>query len=131
MALTDVTDAMFDPDFADELLCERIEEIVGENGLASHIPTQIRFYACVTVDKPDALYGSADGRRIAGAITVHTAFQLFDGRDGLTADELIFRGRRYTVAHVSDYSHFGQGFVAATCDLLPLTGGPQPDPHLT
>jgi hypothetical protein len=25
---------------------------------------------------------------------------------------------------VNDYSHFGRGFVCATCDLKPLTGTP-------
>jgi len=63
------------------------------------------------------------GERIAGQIRVITKFRLLAGEDGITADVLRWQGRRYTVTDVSDYSHFGRGFVHAICDLMPLSGG--------
>jgi hypothetical protein len=38
------------------------------------------------------------------------------------ADLVVWKGARYTVVNVDDYSHFGAGFVAATCDLIPVAG---------
>jgi len=49
-------------------------------------------------------------------------FRLVDGSAGYDADEVEWSGRTYTVVNVNDYSHFGRGFVCATCDLKPLSG---------
>lgn len=50
-------------------------------------------------------------------------FRLTAGSDGDSiADIATWQGRDYTAANVNDYSHFGRGFVAASCDLLPLAG---------
>ena len=77
----------------------------------------------MTSDKGDVLHRNADGSRIVGSITIHTIFRLSDGSAGQDADEVVWQGRTYTVVNVNDYSHFGRGFVCATCDLkTPLTG---------
>ena len=123
MALLDVTDVLLDPDFMDTgLVCERIAQTVNDDGMGVNAPTLIPFAAVVTNDSGDILERIAVGERIKGSITLHTKFTLQDGADGLTADVVQWRGRRFTVSNVSDYSHFGQGFVAATCDLIPLSG---------
>ena len=46
------------------------------------------------------------------------------GRSELTVslDSFVYQGKRYTVSNVSDYSHFGRGFTAASCDIIPLSG---------
>ena len=50
-------------------------------------------------------------------------FRLTDGKGADSiADVVTWQGRDYTVANVNDYSHFGSGFVAVSCDLLPLAG---------
>lgn len=123
MAQLDVTDILADPDFMDTgLECERLTQTITGDGLAVNTPTILPFSAVVTSDKGDMLVRLATGERAEGSITVHTRFTLNDSSAGQTADIVRWRGRRYTVTLVNDYSHFGRGFVAATCDLIPLSG---------
>ncbi|WP_354676756.1 hypothetical protein [Cupriavidus plantarum] len=123
MAFLDVTDILLDPDFMDTgLLCRRMTQTISDRGRATNTPADTPFAAVVTSDSGDVLTRGSDGSRITGSITLHTPFRLRDGGDGADADEVIWQGRTYTVAAVNDYSHFGRGFVAATCDLKPLSG---------
>ncbi|MBY4733984.1 hypothetical protein K6V90_25935 [Cupriavidus pauculus] len=123
MAFLDVTDILLDPDFMDTgLLCRRLTQSIDVRGRATNTPTDTPFAAVVTSDAGDVLTRGSDGSRITGSITLHTPLRLRDGGDGADADEVIWQGRIYTVAVVNDYSHFGRGFVAATCDLKPLSG---------
>ncbi|HDV6327448.1 TPA: hypothetical protein RJR39_003541 [Burkholderia cenocepacia] len=125
MAFLDVTDVLLDPDFMDTgLLCNRMTQIVDERGRAANAVTALPFAAVVTSDLGDILTRLAEGSRITGSMTLHTSFRLRDGGpDGTAdADEVVWRGVTFTVSKVNDYSHFGRGFVCATCDLKPLTG---------
>ena len=122
MALLDVSDVLLDPDFADSLIVERITQTVGDDGIAINAPKIIRFAGVVTNDAGDKLSRISSGERTEGNIVVHSVLRLNEGGPGTTADVVTFRGRRYTVSKVSDWSHFGRGFVAATCDLIPLSG---------
>ncbi|RRA01907.1 hypothetical protein [Burkholderia cepacia] len=127
MALLDVTDVLLDPDFMNTgLVCNRMTQTVGQKGRATNAVTAIPFSAVVTSDKGDILHRNSDGSRIIGSITLHTPLRLRDGGpDGTAdADEIVWQGATYTVVNVNDYSHFGRGFVCATCDLKPLTGTP-------
>lgn len=124
MAQLDVTEVLLDPDFMDTgLVCKRSAQDVGNNGRAANTVTSIPFAGVVTSDKGDILERLAGGERKKGSITIHTMFLLTagSGEDSI-ADIVTWQGRDYTVASVNDYSHFGRGFVAASCDLLPLAG---------
>lgn len=123
MALLDVSEVLLDPDFMDTLTCYRKTQAVGDDGIASVTSQTIPFYGVVTSDSGDILERIATGERIKGSITIHSTFPLRDGSGSTqTADEVLFHGQMYIVSTVNDYSHFGQGFVAATCDLKPLAG---------
>lgn len=123
MAFLDVSDILLDPDFMDSsLVCERNVQTVGSNGMATNATTNTPFAGVVTSDNGDLLERNPDGERIKGNLTIHTRFQLDDGGAGNTADIVQWQGRRYTVTVVNDWSHFGRGFVVASCDLIPLSG---------
>jgi len=123
MALLDVSDILTDPDFMDTgLVCERRAQTVGTDGIAVDTVTQTSFGGVVTSKDGDKLERNADGERVKGTITIHTRFPLDDGSAMNAADTVVWRGRRYTVSLVSDYSHFGRGFISAECDLKPLSG---------
>ncbi len=123
MAFLDVTEVLLDPDFMDTgLICNRMTQTVDDHGRAQNTVASTPFAAVVTSDKGDILHRNADGSRIIGSITLHTMFRLMDGSADYDADEVVWAGRTYTVVNVNDYSHFGRGFVCATCDLKPLSG---------
>jgi galactose-6-phosphate isomerase len=126
MPLLDVTSVLTDPMFVDRsLISTRQTQVVNDNGLAVNTPVSTPFSGVVTNNTGDTLRRRADGSRIEGSITIHTRFPLQDGNTGLDADLVQWQGRTYTVSNVSDWSRFGRGFVAAICDLIPLSGGPQ------
>ncbi|MGA4275579.1 hypothetical protein ACI2VH_02915 [Ralstonia nicotianae] len=123
MPMLDVSDVLLDPDFMSTgLMCNRMTHTVDGYGRATNTPAATPFSAVVTSDKGDLLHRNTDGSRIIGSITLHTTFRLSDGAVGQDADEVVWQGRTYTVVNVNDYSHFGRGFVCATCDLKPLSG---------
>jgi hypothetical protein len=119
----DVTDLLTDPDFVDRtLLCNRGVQLVGADGLAQNTVTAIPFQGVVTSLRGSELERTPDGERITGSILIVTRFILIDGKHGLTADVIQWRGARYTVTDVNDYSSYGRGFVQAVCELKPLSG---------
>jgi hypothetical protein len=123
MARLDVTDILTDPDFMDAgLVCERSLQVVGNNGVAVNTTKTTKFIGVVTSDSGDILERMPGVERIKGSISIHTKFLLNDGAPGQTADVVRWRGRRYTVSNVNDYSHFGRGFIVANCDLITLAG---------
>lgn len=123
MALLDVTDILLDPDFMDTgLVCERLTQVVDEFGMASNVTRLFKFSGVVTNDSGDILERLSAGERIKGTITIHSKFRLSDGSEGKTADIVQWAGLRYTVQNVYNWSHFGQGFVAASCDLIKFSG---------
>lgn len=123
MAFLDVSDILNDPDFMDTgLVCERNIQSIGEDGMAVNGQTLLKFSGVVTSDNGDLLERGGDGERIKGNINIHTRFPLDDGNSINGADIVQWKGRRYTVTVVNDWSHFGRGFVVATCDLIPLAG---------
>jgi len=124
MPLLDVSEVLTDPDFVDTTLqCTRQDQTVGENGRATNAPSITPFAGVVVNDAGDLLLRIAEGERIVRSITIYTKFRLVDGRDGRSADLVTWQGAQYTVTNVANWSAYGAGFVAATCDLLPLSGG--------
>lgn len=123
MALLDVTDILLDVDFINTgLICERIAQVVGDDGIAVNTPVKKKFSGVVTNDAGDILQRIATGEWIKGSITIHSKFILSDGSNGFTADIVTWQNQRYTVSNTQNYSHFGKGFSASSCDLIPLSG---------
>lgn len=122
MALLDVTEVLFDPDFADPLTCTRSIQDVDSRGLATATTKSIPFTGVVTQGDGDIMRRLPDGEMVSGSITVHTVFRLSAGGVDENADIVTWRGRNYTVKMTSDYSNYGAGFIAANCELIPVTG---------
>jgi hypothetical protein len=126
MPLLDVSSVLDNPMFKEapkSLIRVRNMQTVGEDGRAVNNPCNTPFDGVVTSDTGDVLTRLAEGSYIKGSIVVHTSCELIDGLDGKDADIVIWKGRQYTVSSVNDYSTYGRGFVAATCEPLKLSGG--------
>jgi len=123
MASLDMSDA-FDPDTMDEAVCVRSgPQTINESGIASQATSNTTFYGAF-ISEGRWIQRGADWERVSGSMLCVTPFLLNDGSKGQTADVVVFAGRSYTVSNVNDFSNYGPGFVDATLDLLPLSGGP-------
>jgi hypothetical protein len=123
MPLLDVSDVLFDPDFADSLVCIRQTQTVGSDGIATNATQSVPFVGVVTADRGVELARLAAGSHVSGSILVHTVFRLTNGGpNGVDSDHVVWNGSEYIVTSVNDYSTYGAGFVCASCDLLPLSG---------
>jgi galactose-6-phosphate isomerase len=129
MPQLDVSDILTDIDFFEGgLICNRMSQVIGENGMAVNRAVPIPFGGVVTSISYSQLRRTPEGEVITGSILICTRFRLMDGKSGFTAD-IVQRGdRSYTVADVNNYSRYGRGFVEATCELLPLAGSTKPPP---
>lgn len=123
MASLDVSFLLTDPDFADTLTARRLAQSVGSNGRAVSIATDADFVGVAFPGTGNLLVRGPDGERVSADMTVATMHPLSAGSDGNPADEVVWRGSRYTVKSVQDYSNWGAGFVLALCDLIPVGGG--------
>lgn len=120
----DVSSVLTDPMFADgSLRCIRQKQTVGDNGIAVSTTQTLPFVGVVTAASGTVLEREAEGSRVSGSINIITRFWLEDGKTALAADIVTWKGRRYTVADVQDYTSYGVGFIQATCELLPISGG--------
>lgn len=122
MPLLDVSEVLNDPDFCQRLICTRLKQTVGKNGLAVNTGINIPFTGVVTQLSGAELERNAVGELITGTILVCTRFRLTDGKVGLTADIVTVGVRRYTVTNIYNYSQYGRGLIEAVCDLIPLEG---------
>ena len=123
MALLDVTEVLFSPEFMDTgIQCLRSTQTVDNDGIASNIITATSFSGVVVPTSGEYLQRIPEGERVNGSITIYTTFILRDGLAGNPTDEVIWKGRTYVVSSVQDYGHYGRGFVSAVCDLKTLRG---------
>ena len=123
MASLDVSFLLADPDFADTLTARRLAQTVGSNGRAVSTATDTDFIGVAFPGAGNLLVRGPDGERVSADMTVVTMHPLSSGSAGNPADEVVWRGNRYTVKSVQDYSNWGAGFVLALCDLIPVSGG--------
>lgn len=121
MATLDVSRVINDPRFFDRgLVCNRNTQTINDKGRAVNTPASTPFSAIVTANDGLKLDRMPDGSIVSGAINVVTRFRLTQGIRASDADEITWRGNKYTVMTVKDYSHFGRGFVKAVCTLKSL-----------
>lgn len=115
MANVDVTQLMSDPDFVDPIqVIQRVPrtDLYGEvhftecvqNTFGSVQPASYR-----TVQKlPEAL-------RVADVSSFFFKGKIVASEPGKYATVLVFKGKRYQVQTVADWSNFGNGYTEGTC----------------
>ena len=127
MPFLDVTDVLFDIDFATTFDVARTTTSAGDNGeTVSAAATFAGQIGVVTPANSNDLKRMAETERLTGAIAIHTTFRLTSGGaqpDGTTAtaDIVTWQGRQYSIFTADDWTQFGAGFVRATATMLSLT----------
>ena len=66
------------------------------------------------------LWRLPEGERQEGQIAIWTRFDLTSGAGATDADIVTWRGRKYVVCQVDDWSEYGLGYIRARCKLLQL-----------
>lgn len=115
MAQIDVSDLMTDPDFVDPVqLISRTTQVNsrGENVLtetAQNTVGSVQPASYRTVQKlPEAM-------RVANVYSFWVKGTIVASEPGKYASVLVFRGVRYQVQTVADWSNFGRGYTEGTC----------------
>lgn len=124
MPRLNVTRVLSSREFIDRtLVCRRNTQTVGDDGMAKNLSIDTPFSGVVTSDQGDILRRVPEGSYVTGSIMVHSKFPLTAGKDRLDADLVCWKGDWYTVISISDWTTYGQGFTAAICVPIKLSGG--------
>lgn len=124
MPMLDVSAVLLDPMFLDTSgTYTRNVQSISAHGRAVVTPTTAPLYAVYTNQDGSILQRLASAEHIEDSITVHTRTKLTAGQTGDTADIVHWAGADYTVTRVANYSTYGGGFIAATCEIINLDGG--------
>lgn len=116
----EVTEVLFDPDFASSFDVVRYTNARGPTGRGvSTVAIQKQNVSGVIYpDKGRNLQRLGLGQKNVDSIRVVTTYRLSPGSQGLDADIVAWNGAHYTVVAIADWSQYGAGFVEATCDML-------------
>lgn len=123
MALADVSDALSDPDYVDQLQYIRTSVVSGANGRGVKEPSALLpFFGSVQAGGGDTLNRSGDAEYNVESIRVITKEPLIAGSGDITADIVVWGGNQYTVVKVTPWRNWGEGYIAADCDIKTLRG---------
>ena len=124
MPMLDVSDAILDPIFCQQLNITRREQITDNNGNVTVTTTTLTPIGVVTIDAPSPLVQVPDYALAKNAIVVHCTIQLYDSV--LTSgtpyqpDLVNYNGNQYIVTKAYNWSQYGRGFTMSECELYNL-----------
>jgi hypothetical protein len=115
MANIDVSELMSDPDFVDQIqVITRTPYVdyLGQNKIQSMLSNTVGSVQpadVATIQKlPDAM-------RVENLYSFWVKMELVTSDPGKYSSILVFRGRRYQVKTVANWSNFGEGFSEGVC----------------
>ncbi len=117
MPLLDVTELLYDPDFAQDFVVVRFIRSVSQQGLTVDSPGLFQSYGVILPLSGAQLAMLPEAERTGSYITVITPFALYALTDTTAPDHVQWHGRDYLVRTVNDWTDWGQGFTSAVCQL--------------
>lgn len=115
MGLVDVTELLTDPDFVDPVtLIDRQPFInsLGENTLRE---TSLDTVGSVQPASGKAIQRIPEALRVANMSSFWVKATIIASAPGKYSSILVFKGRRFQVQTVFDWSNFGQGYTEGIC----------------
>lgn len=109
-----------DPAFQDEIEVIRSKEDIGDNGRSQPQVTTFKARAVVTQKGERPFVLEPDSTRQPHAIIVHLRTKLYGVVVDYKPDVVLYQGNRYVVTSVDNWSRYGQGFYAASCEIIDL-----------
>lgn len=120
MALLNVSGILTDPRFASSFDVERSVKATGDDGRTkTRTETFPGLVGSVQPADGTQLQRLPDGSNLQGAIAIFTRNRLTNG-DRFTfidADTVLWKGHRYTVLSIKDWTNYGAGHVEAVATL--------------
>lgn len=115
----DVSEVLFDPDFADVFTVQRRAEAVNTSGRSQVTVTPfIDIVGVITSTDPSDLERRDDGQMMTRTINVVTAFRLRGPSPGFQPDQIVHDGVTYTVDKILPFTRFGRGFIEAVATSM-------------
>lgn len=118
MANLDFSELLADPDFADTITVRRVAQSVGTNGRG--ITSESVFNNVVATVQPASarqVQLLPEAARVSETIQIHTMFEMRGPTATTQADNVLWRGRTFSVVSVNDFAHFGGGFYVVVASL--------------
>lgn len=111
MALLDVSFVLDDPLFRDDMTCVRVTQTVNNHGEAEQSEESFPVSGVITDGEGALTSRDEDAERSPETLTFHTKTRLYTAREGMQPDMILFRGGKYEVKAVHNWSHFGGGYT--------------------
>lgn len=116
MALLDVSELMSDPDFVDPIQVINRVPGVDSFGQAYFTEKAIDTVGSVQPASYRTVQKLPEAMRVANVSSFWVrGSAIVASREGAYASILVFRGVRYQVQTVADWSNFGEGYTEGTC----------------
>jgi hypothetical protein len=115
MSQIDVTELLSDPDFVDEVcLVTRVPFInsLGENTLKE---SNLKTVGCVQPASGRVIQRLPEALRVANMSSFWLKATIIASEPGKYSSILVFKGKRYQVQTVFDWSNWGEGYTEGTC----------------
>jgi hypothetical protein len=116
MAFIDVSELMSDPDFVDPITVINRTESLNSFGQATLLEAPVESVGSVQPANYRTVQKLPEAMRVANVCSFWVrGAAIIASSDGRYASILVFRGVRYQVQTVADWSNFGEGYTEGTC----------------
>ena len=115
MAQLDVSELMTDPDFVDPVQLINRKPAVNNFGEATFVEEVENTHGSVQPASYRTVQKLPEAMRVANVCSFWIKGTIIASEPGKYASLLVFRGVRYQVQTVADWSNFGQGYTEGTC----------------
>lgn len=115
MAQTDVTELLSDPDFVDDISVVTRTPYVDSLGQNHINESTINSVGCVQPASFKTVQKLPEAMRVANVSSFWFKGIIVATAPDLYSSILVFKGQRYQVQTVADWSNFGAGYTEGTC----------------
>ena len=111
----DVSELLLDPDFVDNIVHVSRAPIVNNKGENVLKESSINTIGCVQPASGKAIFRLPEALKVGNISEFWFRGKIVASQPGKYSDILVFKGLRYQVQTVLDFSNWGEGFCEGTC----------------
>jgi hypothetical protein len=115
MSRIDVSDLLSDPDFVDKMVQIKRSPSVDNRGRNVLAEKEISTVGCVQPASGRTIFRMPEEFRVANVSEFFMKGTITATAPGKYSDVLVFKGQRYNVQLVFDWSNWGLGYCEGTC----------------